>query len=136
MAKCIPNCAAFKGDTGPVWVKIDQMAYDKTKNPPWGSDMLGRSGANWTVTVPHSIAPGEYLIRHEILGLHVASKPMGAQFYPSCTQIRVSGSGTANPKGIALPGAYKPDDKGVSLVTALRKDMTDESYRFSSSYGK
>jgi cellulase len=82
MAKCTPNCASFKGDSGPVWFKIDQMAYDKTKNPPWGSDLLGRQGANWTVTIPSSIAPGEYLLRHEILGLHVANKPMGAQFYP------------------------------------------------------
>ncbi|KAF2436145.1 glycoside hydrolase [Tothia fuscella] len=115
MARCTPNCETFKGDSGPAWFKIDQMAYDKSKNPPWGSDMLGRNGATWNVTIPSSIAQGEYL-RHEILGLHVAGKPNGAQFYPSCTQIKVSGSGTANPKGVALPGAYKPGDKDGILV--------------------
>lgn len=82
MARCMPNCASFKGDSGPVWVKIDQMAYDKTKTPAWGSDMLAKQGATWKVTIPRSIAPGEYLLRHEILGLHVAGKRMGAQFYP------------------------------------------------------
>jgi cellulase len=82
MARCPSSCSTFKGDSGPVWFKIDQMAYDKTKNPPWGSDMLGRTGAKWTVTIPKSLAPGEYLLRHEVLALHVAGKKMGAQFYP------------------------------------------------------
>ena len=43
---------------------------------------------------------------------------MGAQFYPSCTQIRVTkGGSTELPAGVALPGAYNPDDPGVSLGT-------------------
>jgi lytic cellulose monooxygenase (C1-hydroxylating) len=116
MAKCNPSCSTFKGETGAVWVKIDQMGYDKSKNPPWGSDMLARQNATWTVSIPSSIAPGEYLLRHEILGLHVAGKRMGAQFYPTCVQVKVSGSGSANPKGVALPGAYSPDDKQGVLV--------------------
>jgi cellulase len=83
LAKCTPNCASFKGDSGNVWVKIDQFVYDKSKTPAWGSDALGQKlGATWQVTIPPSIAPGEYLIRHEILGLHVAETRMGAQFYP------------------------------------------------------
>ncbi|KAF2205796.1 glycoside hydrolase [Delitschia confertaspora ATCC 74209] len=117
LAKCTPNCASFKGDTGAVWVKIDQMAYDTTKSPPWGSDYLAKQGATWTVTIPPQLAPGEYLLRHEILGLHVAGTRMGAQFYPSCTQLKVSGSGkTELPSGVALPGAYNPDDKDGVLV--------------------
>ncbi len=43
---------------------------------------------------------------------------MGAQFYPSCTQIRVTkGGSTVLPAGVALPGAYNPDDPGVSFDT-------------------
>lgn len=107
---------SFKGDTGPVWVKIDQLSYNPAANPPWASDLLREQGAKWTVTIPPKLAPGEYLLRHEILGLHVAETRMGAQFYPSCTQIRVTSGGTTQlPSGVALPGAYKPDDtKGVS----------------------
>jgi hypothetical protein len=68
------------------------------------------------VTIPPTLAPGEYLLRHEILGLHVAGTKMGAQFYPSCTQIRVTqGGSVALPAGIALPGAYDPEDPGVSF---------------------
>lgn len=107
---------SFKGDTGAVWVKIDQLSYNPSANPPWASDLLREQGAKWTVTIPPKLAPGEYLLRHEILGLHVAETRMGAQFYPSCTQIRVTAGGTTQlPSGIALPGAYNPDDtKGVS----------------------
>ena len=90
------------------------MGYDKTKSPPWGSDFLARQGASWTVTIPASLKPGEYLLRHEILGLHVAGTRMGAQFYPSCTTIKVGGSGTKSlPAGVGLPGAYDPDDEGI-----------------------
>jgi lytic cellulose monooxygenase (C1-hydroxylating) len=111
LAKATPDTADFKGDIGNVWVKIDQIAYDPKKATPWGSDCLAKNGATWTVTIPPTIADGEYLLRHEILGLHVAGTRMGAQFYPSCTQIKVAGGGKDAPAGIALPGAYSPDDK-------------------------
>lgn len=42
-------------------------------------DRLAAQGASWTVTIPKSIANGEYLLRHEILGLHVAGTVGGAQ---------------------------------------------------------
>lgn len=99
-----------------MWVKIEQLAYNPAAEPPWASDLLREQGAKWSVTIPPDLAPGEYLLRHEILGLHVAGTPMGAQFYPSCTQIRVTeGGSTQLPEGIALPGAYDPEDPGVSF---------------------
>jgi len=58
IARCPNGCASFKGDSGNVWVKIDQMGYDPAKNPPWGSDMLASQGASWTVTIPKSLANG------------------------------------------------------------------------------
>ncbi|KAF3941754.1 Endoglucanase-4 [Dactylella cylindrospora] len=116
MAKCTPNCASFKGDTGSPWFKIDQMGYDPAKNPPWGSDYLARQGAWWKVTIPSSISAGEYLLRHEILGLHVAGTVNGAQFYPSCVHLRVTGGGSANPSGVSLPGDYDPNDADGILI--------------------
>ena len=82
LANCNGNCSTFKGDSGNVWVKIDQMAFDKSKDPQWASLLLTKQNATWTVTVPPSLASGEYVIRHEILGLQAASVRMGAQFYP------------------------------------------------------
>ncbi|KAK6530987.1 hypothetical protein TWF281_007814 [Arthrobotrys megalospora] len=128
MAKCTPNCASFKGDTGSPWFKIDQFGYDATKNPPWGSDYLARQGAWWKVTVPPTIAAGEYLLRHEILGLHVASIPNEAQFYPSCVHLRVTGGGSDNPSGVALPGAYDPQDTGGILIALYQINNGEKIY--------
>jgi hypothetical protein len=128
LADCGGNCSTFKGDTGTPWVKFDQMAYDTTKSPPWGSDFLAKQGAAWTVTLPN-LKPGEYLLRHEILGLHVAGTRMGAQFYPACVQIKVGGSGTKSlPAGVGLPGAYNPDDTNGVLVQLWRVNQGQVTY--------
>jgi cellulase len=51
-----------------------------------------------------------------------ASNPRrGAQFYPDCVQIEVTGDGTAElPKGVSFPGAYSYEDPGVvhNVITA------------------
>lgn len=74
---------------------------------------MREQGAWWEVTIPPSLSAGEYLLRHEILGLHAAGQMNGAQFYPSCVHLRISGSGSAAPSGVSLPGAYDPRDPGI-----------------------
>lgn len=37
-----------------------------------------------TVAIPSDIAPGNYVIRHEIIALHSAGQENGAQSYPQC----------------------------------------------------
>ncbi|EPS43405.1 hypothetical protein H072_2674 [Dactylellina haptotyla CBS 200.50] len=128
MAKCTPNCASFKGDSGSPWFKIDQFGYDAAKTPPWGSDYLARQGAWWKVTVPPTIAAGEYLLRHEILGLHVAQDVNGAQFYPSCVHLKVTGGGSDAPSGVALPGAYNPNDTDGILVSLYQINQGQKIY--------
>lgn len=72
--------------------------------------------------IPASIAPGEYvslfyedypddishicfqLLRHELLALHGGQSLNGAQFYPVCVQLTVTGSGTKTPSGLGFPG--------------------------------
>ncbi|KAG9035048.1 hypothetical protein FRB95_012196 [Tulasnella sp. JGI-2019a] len=119
VAKCPNGCSTFKGDTGNIWVKIDHDGYVSTRTPqPWAEETLrSETEQTYTVTIPASLASGEYLLRHEILGLHVASTLNGAQFYPNCLQITVTGGGSANPTGIAFPGAYQPTDP--SILTQL-----------------
>jgi hypothetical protein len=71
------------------------------------------SGLNYTV--PACLKPGYYLVRHEIIALHSAYSEGGAQFYPGCHQLEVSGEGTQVPeKGlVGFPGAYRAKDKGI-----------------------
>ncbi len=47
--------------------------------------MLTVEGKSYTVTIPTAIAPGDYLIRHEIIGLQRATTLGLVEFYPSCT---------------------------------------------------
>ncbi|KAG8909338.1 hypothetical protein FRC00_010320, partial [Tulasnella sp. 408] len=112
VARCPNGCASFKGDTGNVWVKIAEDGYNPNRALPWAEENIHSPGT-YTIKVPASLANGEYLLRHEVLGLHVAGTAGGAQFYPTCIQIKVTGGGSANPTGIALPGAYKTDDPGI-----------------------
>jgi len=62
-----------------------------------------------------------YLIRAEMIAFHEgevsykANPRRGAQFYPNCVQIEVTGDGDVElPKdGVSFPGAYKYEDPGV-----------------------
>lgn len=147
LAACNGPCSSFSGSTGNVWVKIDQSGYDANETVPWyvssllplplapilptpsqtptltplsnrASKRLPTQNSTYTLTLPSTIAPGNYILRHEILGLQRTNTDGSlAQFYPNCHQVTVTGSGTAAlPEGIALPGAYKSDDTtSVSL---------------------
>lgn len=66
-------------------------------------------------TIPACLAPGYYIVRHETIALHAAWAYPGAQFYPGCHQLEVTGGGSAQPSDlVAFPGAYKAADPGVT----------------------
>ena len=72
------------------------------------------NGDAFTIKLPENLTPGDYLIRHEIIALHLAVTEGGAEFYPSCTQVRVGGSGSGQPNAtVSFPGAYKDTDPGI-----------------------
>ncbi len=68
------------------------------------------------MTIPNNLASGNYLIRHEIIALHLATQRGGAEFYPACAQLRIGGSQTGKPNDnelVSLPGAYSDGDPGI-----------------------
>ncbi|KIM20926.1 carbohydrate-binding module family 1 protein [Serendipita vermifera MAFF 305830] len=94
--------------------------YNPTRTLHWAEENIRDGGATghglWTVKMPSTLPNGEYILRHEILGLHRSSELNGAQFYPNCAQIKITGGGNVPlPSGIALPGAYQPTDPGIYL---------------------
>ncbi|EUC61095.1 glycoside hydrolase family 61 protein [Rhizoctonia solani AG-3 Rhs1AP] len=118
LAKCPGSCSTFKADSGNIWVKIQEDGYDATKNPPWASKRLPTVNSTWSATIPKTLQNGEYILRHEILGLQRATESGRAQFYPACHQITVTNGGTkALPTGIAIPGNYTLTDPGVRHPT-------------------
>lgn len=74
------------------------------------------AGQNSKVNLPTDLAAGNYLLRHEIIALHLAVSEGGAEFYAGCVQLSIKGSGTGVPSDsdlVLLPGAYKDDDPGI-----------------------
>jgi len=59
----------------------------------------------------------------------------GAQFYPNCVQLEVTGDGAVElPKGVSFPGAYKFSDPGihhdVSSLSSSVRERADWFVRF------
>lgn len=105
--------------SGAVWVKLAEAGYDASTKL-WAVDTLIANKGIRSFTLPASLAPGDYLLRGEIIALHEAdtaynvNSARGAQFYMECVQISVTGSGTTTlPSGVAIPGAYSYADPGV-----------------------
>jgi len=104
--------------TSAVWFKV--AAAGKTGSGTttgWAAtDGLTATNSIYTFTVPAALAPGQYIIRHEIIALHAAYTYPGAQVYPDCIQVTVTGSGTktpASPYLVAFPGAYTASTPGI-----------------------
>ncbi|KAJ5975471.1 glycosyl hydrolase family 61-domain-containing protein [Penicillium waksmanii] len=114
LAKCDGDCADvdkttlefFKIDAGGL---ISETAIPGT----WASDKLIEDSFSRTMTIPSDIEAGNYVLRHEIIALHSAENTDGAQNYPQCINLNVTGSGTASPSGTLGTALYKASDPGI-----------------------
>lgn len=73
------------------------------------------------MNIPSDIASGNYVLRHEIIALHSAGESDGAQNYPQCFNLMVTGTGTATPSGTLGEALYSETDAGilVNIYTSL-----------------
>ncbi|KAF8606701.1 hypothetical protein BDV93DRAFT_553183 [Ceratobasidium sp. AG-I] len=109
MAKVDSAATAIGSDAN--WFKVAHTGLVSTDY--WGTDVMNANCGKVTFTIPSDIAPGQYLIRAEVIALHVAGSVGGAQFYISCYQINVTGTGKATPPTVKFPGAYSATDPGI-----------------------
>ncbi|KAG9122558.1 hypothetical protein FRC07_001016 [Ceratobasidium sp. 392] len=109
MAK-VDNAATAVGSSA-NWFKVAQTGL--VSKDYWGTDVMNANCGKVDFTIPSDIAPGNYLIRAEVIALHVAGSVGGAQLYMSCYQINVTGGGSASPATVKFPGAYKSNDPGI-----------------------
>jgi len=93
-----------------VWFKIYEDGY---ANGKWAVDRLLANKGRVDVTLPSDIAPGNYLLRAELIALHGAYALNGVQPYVGCVELTISGSGRATPSGVAFPGYYSNTDPGM-----------------------
>ncbi|KAK0648184.1 glycoside hydrolase, partial [Cercophora newfieldiana] len=101
--------------TGPIWTKIAESGLSGGQ---WAVDKLIANNGKIDIALPNLVA-GKYLVRQEIIALHeadadVAVNPSrGAQFYPSCVQLEVTGSGTVVPNQNFDINSYTSTDPGL-----------------------
>ncbi|EDU48430.1 endoglucanase IV [Pyrenophora tritici-repentis] len=100
IAPCNGDCSTLSS-TALRWSKITQSAI--VSPGTWITDLLIKNNFKTSMILPAKLAPGNYVIRHEIIALHAASNVNGAQLYPQCINLKVGGSGTVAPTG-GVPG--------------------------------
>jgi cellulase len=81
----------------------------------WVTDTMIANNNTWTVQIPSDIATGNYVLRHEIIALHAAGQANGAQDYPQCINLAITGTGTAKPAGVLGTNLYKATDPGIKF---------------------
>ncbi|KAI9158524.1 putative endo-beta-1,4-glucanase D [Paramyrothecium foliicola] len=105
--------------TGAIWTKIAEDGFDGKE---WAVDKIKANKGRNDFVLPASLKAGKYLLRQEIIAGHEAdatydkNPARGAQFYPSCIQIDVSGTGSAVPdQGFDFNKDYTYADPGIQF---------------------
>ncbi|KAI1311824.1 endoglucanase-4 [Xylaria venustula] len=94
------------------WNKISQSSI--VSGTTWVTDTLIANNFTSSTTIPKNLKAGDYVIRHEIIALHGGENLNGAQNYPQCLNLRVSGSGSVAPSGGTLGSSlYENTDPGI-----------------------
>ncbi|CEL10422.1 Putative Copper-dependent polysaccharide monooxygenases (Fragment) [Aspergillus calidoustus] len=114
LASCNGACETVDKTTLEFF-KIDGVGLVDNSAVPgvWGDDQLIENNNSWMVQIPESIAPGNYVLRHEIIALHSAGTEGGAQNYPQCFNLQITGSGTDEPTGTLGTELYTLDEAGI-----------------------
>ena len=113
MTSCSGSCSSLSPSSSTAWFKTAEWGKSIADTNSWVQGNI-EAGAPVNVTIPPNIAPGYYLMRHEILSLQNAMTQGLAEFYPSCIQFSVGGSGNGSPGStVNFPGAYSATDPGI-----------------------
>ncbi|RAK96352.1 putative endo-1,4-beta-glucanase [Aspergillus ibericus CBS 121593] len=125
LANCGSSCETVDKTTLEFF-KIDGVGLVDDSEVPgtWGDDELIADNNTWLVEIP-AVAPGYYVLRHELIALHGASSENGAQNYPQCFNLQITGTGTAEPSGVLGTELYTPTDAGI-LVNIYQSLSTYE----------
>jgi len=128
MASCNGKCSEFN-PANAQFFKIHQEGLDTSKRPnaagndhtPAGDGLWAQNRIqyenSWSwFNIPADIKAGEYLVRHELISLHGAhTEAEGAQYYPSCIQVKVTGGGNATPATTPATQLYTRKDGLVDV---------------------
>ncbi|KAH7890299.1 glycosyl hydrolase family 61-domain-containing protein [Phlebopus sp. FC_14] len=124
MAKCDGSCSSYQSANA-EWFKISELGLEPGSQTWYQSQI--QSGAPANVTIPSTLASGNYLLRSEIISLQLAATQGGAEFYPACIQLNVGGSQTGGPQSseeVKFPGGYSDTDPGILVPNIYNPPIT------------
>ncbi|KAF2845832.1 lytic polysaccharide monooxygenase [Plenodomus tracheiphilus IPT5] len=130
LAACNGSCTDVD-KTALQWVKIDELGWLNSTGwdvinlgGTWATNVLIANGFSWVVKIPKTLEGGYYVLRHEIIALHVAEKLNGAQAYPQCFNLRVASTSSdtqiRHGFGTLAKNLYSITDAGI-LVDVHKK---------------
>ncbi|KAB5586175.1 glycoside hydrolase [Coniochaeta sp. 2T2.1] len=112
LANCNVPCTSVD-KTKLNFFKISEVGLVDAASDTWAATQLTNNNNSWLVSIPTDIAPGNYVLRHEIIALHAGGQPNGAQNYLFCFSLAISSSGSKNPDGIPAQKFYSASDPGI-----------------------
>ncbi|KAF2825731.1 glycoside hydrolase [Ophiobolus disseminans] len=111
IAPCNGDCTTLT-PSSLRWSKFSQSAI--VSPGVWVTDTLIKNNFVTSTVLPAKLAPGNYVIRHEIIALHGGQNDNGAQLYMQCINFKVGGSGTVKPTaGVAGTSLYQRTSPGI-----------------------
>ncbi|KAI1421268.1 glycosyl hydrolase family 61-domain-containing protein [Xylaria sp. FL1777] len=116
LAACNGDCSSVDKTTLEFF-KIDEAGILDSSSAPgtWASDVMIGNNNTWLVQIPANLKAGNYVLRHETIALHSAGSENGAQNYPQCFNLEVTGSGTEVPAGVLATELYTSTDPGIEV---------------------
>ncbi|KAI1272231.1 glycosyl hydrolase family 61-domain-containing protein [Xylaria sp. FL0933] len=116
LAACNGDCASAD-KTALEFFKIDEAGILDSSSAPgtWASDVLIANNNTWLVQIPANLKAGNYVLRHETIALHSAGSENGAQNYPQCFNLEITGDGTEVPEGVLGTELYTSTDPGIEV---------------------
>ncbi|KAM7198717.1 lytic polysaccharide monooxygenase [Naviculisporaceae sp. PSN 640] len=111
------SCSSFNGTGGKHWFKIGQagLLSGDIRTGLWAQKHMIANNYTFGVTIPETLKGGAYLIRHELVALHV---PFTPEFYPQCAHLWVASEGQDVPGEeflAEIPGVWKDDEPELHL---------------------
>ncbi|KAI1348364.1 glycosyl hydrolase family 61-domain-containing protein [Xylaria sp. FL0043] len=116
LAACNGDCSSVD-KTALEFFKIDEAGILDSSSAPgtWASDVLIANNNTWLVQIPANLKAGNYVLRHETIALHSAGSENGAQNYPQCFNLEITGDGTEVPEGVLGTELYTSTDPGIEV---------------------
>ncbi|KAJ2392353.1 hypothetical protein GGI05_002695 [Coemansia sp. RSA 2603] len=84
----------------------------------WAINILNENDGLIDITIPSDIKAGDYILRGEILALHLADQGI-FEVYSNCVHLTVSGGGDVVPEGIDLKEMYGDTEGNPGLLWDL-----------------